>query len=155
MKSAQHSWWLIRRAHITSIAVSHVRTFPLLSDPMFHFHTTVCIGPLRLHIVQPHLYFSSAYYHLSLFFLARLILRTRRLRRHVPLKRRLTFDGRIGVISQKTELFIITAVRTTNPTQENKFIFASFRSSGCSHRNYQPISYDTSIQYREVSWWRI
>jgi hypothetical protein len=38
-------------------------------------------------------------------------------RRHVPPKRRLTFNGLHGVISQKTELFITTAVRTSNPTQ--------------------------------------
>jgi hypothetical protein len=33
-----------------------------------------------------------------------------------PLKRRLTFKGLHGVISQEIELFITTAVRTSNPT---------------------------------------
>jgi hypothetical protein len=33
----------------------------------------------------------------------------------------LTFNGLHGVISQKTELFITTAVRTSNPTNRMKF----------------------------------
>jgi hypothetical protein len=37
----------------------------------------------------------------------------------VPPKRRLTFNGLHGVISQKIELFITTAVRTSNPTNLN------------------------------------
>jgi hypothetical protein len=39
-----------------------------------------------------------------------------RWRRYVPPKRQLTFNGLHGVISQKTVLFITTAVRTSNPT---------------------------------------
>jgi hypothetical protein len=35
----------------------------------------------------------------------------------VPPKRRLTFNGLHGVISQKIVLFITTAVRTSNPAQ--------------------------------------
>jgi hypothetical protein len=35
---------------------------------------------------------------------------------YVPLKRRLTFNGLHGVISQKIEPFITTGVRTSNPT---------------------------------------
>jgi hypothetical protein len=35
--------------------------------------------------------------------------------RHVSPKRRLTFNGQHGVISQMTELFITAAVRTSNP----------------------------------------
>jgi hypothetical protein len=33
-----------------------------------------------------------------------------------PPKRRLSFNGLQGIISQKTELFITTAVRTSDPT---------------------------------------
>jgi hypothetical protein len=36
-------------------------------------------------------------------------------------KRRLTFNGLHGVISQKIELFITTAVRTSNPAELLKF----------------------------------
>jgi hypothetical protein len=60
---------------------------------------------------------------------------------------RFNFDGLIGVISQKIELFIITAVRTQILHRRIKFILAS-----CIHRNYQSISYD--LQSREISWWR-
>jgi hypothetical protein len=52
----------------------------------------------------------------SRWFLAWFILRLRRWRRHVPPKHRLTFNGLHGVISQKIELFIITAMKTSNPT---------------------------------------
>jgi hypothetical protein len=37
-------------------------------------------------------------------------------RRYIPPKRRFTFNGLHGVISQKIVLFITTAVRTSNPT---------------------------------------
>jgi hypothetical protein len=36
--------------------------------------------------------------------------------RYVPPKRRLTFNGLHGVITQEIELFITTGVRTSNPT---------------------------------------
>jgi hypothetical protein len=49
-------------------------------------------------------------------FLAWLILRPWRGRSHVNSKRQLTFGGLHGVISQKTELFICTAVRISDPT---------------------------------------
>jgi hypothetical protein len=39
-----------------------------------------------------------------------------RWRLHVPPKRRLAFNKLHGVMSQKVELFIATAVRTSNPT---------------------------------------
>jgi hypothetical protein len=42
----------------------------------------------------------------SCWFLAWIILRPRRRRRHIPPKRRLTFNGLHGVISMKTEFFI-------------------------------------------------
>jgi hypothetical protein len=41
-----------------------------------------------------------------------------RWRRHDPPKRWLTFNRLLCVISQKTELFVTTAVKTSNPTQE-------------------------------------
>jgi hypothetical protein len=50
-------------------------------------------------------------------FLAWLILRPWWWRWHAPPKRRLTFSGLHGVMTQKTELFIITAVRTSDPTR--------------------------------------
>jgi hypothetical protein len=40
--------------------------------------------------------------------------------RHVPPKRRLTYNGLHGVVYQKTELFITTAVGTSDPTQVKK-----------------------------------
>jgi hypothetical protein len=55
-------------------------------------HISVCID-------------GSACHMLSRWFLARLILRPRRWRRYVPPKRRLTFNGLHGVISQKIVLF--------------------------------------------------
>jgi hypothetical protein len=58
---------------------------------------------------------------LSRRFLAWLIFRPWRWRRYVPPKRRLTFNGLHGVVSQKMVLFISTAVRTSNPTTENVF----------------------------------
>jgi hypothetical protein len=50
------------------------------------------------------------------------ILRPSRWRRHVPPKRWLTFKGLHGVISQMTEAFITTAVRTSNPAYVSKIV---------------------------------
>jgi hypothetical protein len=58
----------------------------------------------------------SACHLLSCCFLARLIFRPWRWRQYVPPKRRLTFNGLHGVMSQKIVLFITTAVITSNPT---------------------------------------
>jgi hypothetical protein len=55
-------------------------------------------------------------------FLAWLILWPWWWRWHVPPKCWLTFNGLHGVISQKTELFITTAVRTSNPTSQLRFL---------------------------------
>jgi hypothetical protein len=52
---------------------------------------------------------------LSRWYLTRLI-RPWRLMRYIPSKRRLTYSRLHDVISQKTVLFITTAVRTSNPT---------------------------------------
>jgi hypothetical protein len=65
----------------------------------------------RLHLHGYCLLFASR------MFLVWLILRHWSSRRHVPLKRRLTFNGTHGVISQKIEIFLTTAVRTLNPTE--------------------------------------
>jgi hypothetical protein len=61
-----------------------------------------------------------ASYLLSRSILAPRILRPWRSRRYVPLKRRLTFIGLHGVISQKVVLFITTAVRTATQFKERK-----------------------------------
>jgi hypothetical protein len=53
-------------------------------------------------------------------FLGWVTLKPWRWRRHIPPKRRLTSNGLHSVISQKTELFIITAVRTSNPKHQMK-----------------------------------
>jgi hypothetical protein len=50
--------------------------------------------------------------------LAWIILRPWRWRRHVPPKRRLTFNGLHGVMSQKIGLFLTTALRTSDPTND-------------------------------------
>jgi hypothetical protein len=53
-------------------------------------------------------------------FLLNLFLRPWRWRRYVPPKRRLTLNGLYGVVCQKMILFITTAVKTSNPTEEHK-----------------------------------
>jgi hypothetical protein len=53
----------------------------------------------------------------SRWFYVWLILRRWRLRRRVPPKRRLTFNSLYSVISQKTKLFITTALRISNLTR--------------------------------------
>jgi hypothetical protein len=63
----------------------------------------------------------TACHLLSSWFFARLIFRAWRWRRYVPPKRRLTFTGLHGVISQKTELFITAAARTSNPTSKARY----------------------------------
>jgi hypothetical protein len=52
----------------------------------------------------------------SRWFLAWRILRSWRWGRHVSSKRPLTFNGLHGVVSQKIEFFITTAMKTSNPT---------------------------------------
>jgi hypothetical protein len=64
---------------------------------------------------------SSAYHLLSGWFLAWFILLSWKWRRHVPPKRGLIFKGLHGDISQKIELFVTTAVRTSNHTFNNIF----------------------------------
>jgi hypothetical protein len=48
-----------------------------------------------------------------------------RWRRHVPPKRRLTFNGQHGVIFQKIESFTTTALRTTNHTVVEMKMYSS------------------------------
>jgi hypothetical protein len=68
---------------------------------------------------QAELYFSTLKMELASFlpasrwFLAWLTVRRSRWRWHITPKRRLTFNGLHGVISQKTVLFVTTAVRTS------------------------------------------
>jgi hypothetical protein len=64
----------------------------------------------------------------SRWFLSWLILWPWRWKRHVPLKRQLTFSGLHGVIAQKLEFSITTAVTTSNLTCENLIIYAHKRN---------------------------
>jgi hypothetical protein len=59
----------------------------------------------------------------SCWFLAWLNLRPWRRRRYVPPRRRVTFNGLHGVISQKTEFFITTAIRTSNPIRNSTLLW--------------------------------
>jgi hypothetical protein len=68
----------------------------------------------------------------SCWFLAWLILRPWRCRRHVPPKRQLTFSGLRVVISQTTEFFIASAARTTNP-KRILYSYASNCKNSSSH----------------------
>jgi hypothetical protein len=52
-------------------------------------------------------------------FLVSVLFNPEQRKRHFPSKHHLTFNGLYGVISQKIELFITTAVRTSNPAQRN------------------------------------
>jgi hypothetical protein len=52
-----------------------------------------------------------------------LILRPWKRRRQVPPRSRLIFNGLHGVISQKTEFFITTAVRTSNTTTNSMLLW--------------------------------
>jgi hypothetical protein len=67
---------------------------------------------------------------LSPWFLARLILRPWSWRGYVPPKRRLTFNVLHRVISQEIEIFIATAVRTSNPTLWLKFLWIPQANAG-------------------------
>jgi hypothetical protein len=76
-----------------------------------------------------------AYRLLSRWFLARLILPWR-WSRYVPPKRRLTMNGLHGVISQKIELFKMTAFKTSDPLcrwvrPRNFDVFTRFRMYVC------------------------
>jgi hypothetical protein len=73
---------------------------------------------------------------LSRWFLAQLILRPWSLRRHASPKRRSTFNGLYGFISQKTEFLITTAVRISNPTCTSRKSFYTLLGSVSRHSNY-------------------
>jgi hypothetical protein len=60
-------------------------------------------------------YSQSDYYSLSPWFLARLIIRSWRWRRYIPLKRRLTYKELYDLIIQKIVVFITTVLKTSNP----------------------------------------
>jgi hypothetical protein len=61
-------------------------------------------------------------------------------RRHAPRKRRLIFNGLHGVITQKIELFISTAVRSSNPTNSTKY-FYRFRTNDTILHVFSTISF--------------
>jgi hypothetical protein len=95
-------------------------------------------------IVSQLVKFSSCCFKLPL---AWFIFRPWRGRRHVPPKRRLTFNGLHGYISQKTEFFITTAVRTSNTTQIHLYFngipiptTASYPIISCSSWSQRPMS---------------
>jgi hypothetical protein len=64
---------------------------------------------------------AGACHLLTYWFLLKLFLRPWRWRRYVPPKRRLQLNRLHDVTSQKTILFITTAVKTSNPTNKNIF----------------------------------
>jgi hypothetical protein len=74
---------------------------------------------------------NSASNVLSRWFLAQFILRPWRWRRYVPPKCRLTFNELHDIISQKTVLFITTAVWTSNPTLLFLFVQQPYDHHGC------------------------
>jgi hypothetical protein len=82
--------------------------------------------------------FGGTYRHLlSHWFLARLIVRPWIWKPYVRPKRRLTFNGLHGVISQKTVLFISTAVWISNPTECFLF-FTAIEQEGSSSSPHKP-----------------
>jgi hypothetical protein len=90
-----------------------MRRFHDLLDRTFFHHRTAdltCWFPFTscfLHNPKPLQADYPACLLLSRWFLARLILRPCRWRRHFPPKSRLAFNGLHGVLSQKIEIFII------------------------------------------------
>jgi hypothetical protein len=74
----------------------------------------------------------------SCWFLACLILLSWRWRRRVPQKHRLTFNELHSVISQKIQLFIATALGTSNPTSWQS-IWVVFLNSSRHYRGVSPI----------------
>jgi hypothetical protein len=101
----------------TGINIGDIRSFTTATMTMETediSETSVFSSALTRLIAQEN--FSSACYLLSRWILAWFILRSWRFKRHFPPKCRLTFNGLYDVISQKTELFITTAVRNSRPT---------------------------------------
>jgi hypothetical protein len=97
---------------------SHIHKTNLYSKSNIFWNITPCC-PLKVNrrFGRTYRLCCRAAWHLrSRCFLAQLILRPWGWRRYVRTKRRLTFNGLHGVISQKIVLFITTAVRTSNPT---------------------------------------
>lgn len=80
---------------------------------IFLSHTNIHSDSLSsgIHTMQQ----GSACHQLSRWFLGQLILRPCKWRRYLPSKRLLTFSGLHHVLSQKTILFITTAVRISYP----------------------------------------
>jgi hypothetical protein len=61
-------------------------------------------------------------------------------------KRRLTFNGLHGVISQKIVLFITTAVRTSNPTKSILCFSAEDQHSSCFYAYFLNKSWKIGVQ---------
>jgi hypothetical protein len=80
----------------------------------WNFWGTFCLHLQCRRIRKARLYLPPAFKLVSCL----LILWPWRWRWHVPTKCQLTFNGLHGLISQKVELFISTAVRTKNPIKE-------------------------------------
>jgi hypothetical protein len=78
-------------------------------------------SPLEVNWLYSRSKHSSACHLLSRWFRTQLIYLPSRWRQHVPPKRRLAFRGLHGLISQKTEHFMTTAVRTAIPTKHMIF----------------------------------
>jgi hypothetical protein len=81
-----------------------------------------CGGTCRLHLQGRRMCRARNQSFTSRWFLAWLILRPWRWRRHVPPKRLLAFNGIHSVISQKTELFGLFLVHTREATSAGKWI---------------------------------
>jgi hypothetical protein len=81
--------------------------------------------------------------HPSPWFLAWLILRPWKWRRHVPTKRRLTFSGPHGVIYQKTELFLTQSCLSKIVGMQD------LRNSRQGLRRFL-----SSVMWRRVIWWK-
>jgi hypothetical protein len=82
---------------------------------------------------------TQCFLHASSCFLSCIILQPWRWGRHVPPKGQLTFTRLHNVVSQKTELFIPTAVRTSKPCSTSCLT----ASMGCVY--YLPVCLPTSL----------
>jgi hypothetical protein len=88
---------------------------------------------------------------LSRWYLARLILRPWRWSRYVPPKRRSTFNGLHGVISQETVLFITTAMRTSSSTCYCTAYIISMQNESLIRRRQQRLRVSENTLVTEFS----
>jgi hypothetical protein len=80
----------------------------------------------------------------SYWFLVRLILRSWKWRLYVPPKRQPIYNGPHGIISKKIELFITTAVGTSNPLQISSF---------CTHLRLFRLISETTSSSNTLKWY--